>query len=717
MAGEDERAPMDLKRLLIIMRRRLLWIIQALVVIPCGTAYFMNQMPNVYQATAKLLIEPRDMQQSIIGDLSPAAQSAWVDELTILKTQTQLFNTKAFADRVMGQLQKTSPDDRSLWSLGSLTGRLRATLLEETRIIEVACEDTDPVRAARIVNAGSEVFVQEAARHNRSNAEKARQFVEDQLRMTKNRLADIENHATEFKEANGIFSLTSQMDALIQRRATLEGESEKTNSDLRQLHAQQDAIRQRLTLSTSEVRDLTRIANDPELSTLRGQRLDLQSKLWTIGKEGAESQQAAFIRRQIEQLDRAVSSKVAVILGKKANTAIAGRLALLDSVEQELARQLITTEIQAASLQEAHLVSSGAKVIVEEQLRKYPAKERQLSTYVRELGSLGENYKTLSGKLEELRIAESAKISPVSIIEPAIPNTAPIRPNKSRSLLSSVFVGLAVGVVLALLVDSLDETVWSKEELAYLFAGLPVLAEFPPMKIDADAFDPLHWREAANLSDTDVAMLDVCRSLRTNLSFLTPAASQRLVLALVNAGRDDLRPKIVFSLAASYALTDKSVCIVDADLRHPTLHLETGLANDQGLSDVLTGLVPLGSVLKSTGWPNLSIITAGSPALMPTELLERAAFAQSIRHLQEKFDVVVIHAPEADTIDALVTATVADQVLLGVRLETDRRSRLAELREQFALPNLNVKGLVCWRSSRGLAGSAYRRSRGAGLSS
>ena len=90
-----------------------------------------------------------------------------------------------------------------------------------------------------------------------------------------------------------------------------------------------------------------------------------------------------------------------------------------------------------------------------------------------------------------------------------MPSSAPVRPNKPRSLLSSVFVGLAVGVVLALLVDSLDETVWTKEELAYFYAGLPVLAEFPPLRTDTDTHPPLRWYQAASLSDADVALLDV----------------------------------------------------------------------------------------------------------------------------------------------------------------------------------------------------------------
>lgn len=706
---------MDLKRLLIIMRRRLLWIIQALVVIPCGTAYFLNQMPNIYQATAKLLIEPKDMQQSVLGDLSPAAQSAWVDELTILKTQTQLFNTKAFADRVMGELQKANPDDRSLWSIGSLTGRLRATLLEETRIIEVSCEDTDPVRAARIVNVGSEVFIQQAARHNRSNAEKARQFVEDQLKTTKFRLTDLERKASIYKEANGIFALGKQLEAMIERRTAVEEDIGKTNSELKQLNAQRAAIQRRLTLSTDEIRQISRLANDPLLSSLRNQRLDLQSKLWAIAGDGGDSMQAATIRRQMGQIDRATDQQVQLVLGKKANAAIAGRLAALDPVDQELAKQLIATEIRLAGVQETSLVGSGTQAILDQQLRSYPAKERQLATYLREIESLGENYRTLSSKLEELRIAEAAKISPVTLIEPAIPNSVPVRPNKTRSLASSVFVALAVGIVLAMLVDSLDETIWSKEELAYLFVGLPILAEFPPLRSDMGDHDPLRWKNAALLTDFDLAVLDVCRSLRTNLSFLTPANASHQVLALVTCGRDEFRPRLVLSLAASYALTDKSVCIVDADLRHPTLHSESGLENREGLSDVLTGHAPLGKVLQSTGWPNLSIITAGSPALMPTELLERSSFTQSLASLREKFDVVILNVPEADTIDALVTATMADQVLLGVRLEADTRSQLASLREQFSLPRLNIAGLFCWKAGKGIVPVTHRRNKRSGM--
>ena len=128
------------------------------------------------------------------------------------------------------------------------------------------------------------------------------------------------------------------------------------------------------------------------------------------------------------------------------------------------------------------------------------------------------------------------------------------------------------------------------------------------------------------------------------------------------------------NLAMSIAMeVDTSVLLVDADVVRPALLERLGLSNRLGLLDVLTGdVADLASVIVKTNIPKLSILPAGAPRAMATELLASAAMDELLLDLATRYPdrVIVLDAPPLLlTTESQVLASRVGQVVVVVDAE------------------------------------------------
>jgi capsular exopolysaccharide synthesis family protein len=138
-------------------------------------------------------------------------------------------------------------------------------------------------------------------------------------------------------------------------------------------------------------------------------------------------------------------------------------------------------------------------------------------------------------------------------------------------------------------------------------------------------------------------------------------------LCLVITSSIDFEGKstVASNLALAFSEVGKRVVLVDAELRHPTIARVAGIADEPGLSTILTGTRrPLGSVRKA-GLGIVDVITSGALPSNPTALLSRPSVATLITQLRHDYDVIIIDTPPAgSTTDAAILAAHADGVIL-----------------------------------------------------
>jgi capsular exopolysaccharide synthesis family protein len=158
------------------------------------------------------------------------------------------------------------------------------------------------------------------------------------------------------------------------------------------------------------------------------------------------------------------------------------------------------------------------------------------------------------------------------------------------------------------------------------------------------------------------------RALRTRILHADPSLAVNVVL-VTSPGRSDGKTLTAANLALTMAQDfQRRICVVDANLRHPQLHRLFGLDDGPGLSDVLTGRVPLDEALIFNEDHLISILPAGPLAAHPAELLGSSSMRRLLETLRSSFDRVVIDAPPTLPLaDVGIVTPLVDSVLLVVR--------------------------------------------------
>ena len=136
------------------------------------------------------------------------------------------------------------------------------------------------------------------------------------------------------------------------------------------------------------------------------------------------------------------------------------------------------------------------------------------------------------------------------------------------------------------------------------------------------------------------------------------------VIAITSAVPGEGKTTTAMNLAAVLAEAGHRVCLVEADLRRPTLASTLGLVADVGLTSVLIGKVPVEGALQNMG-RNLAVLTSGPVPPNPSELLASAQMAAVMRDLNSRYDAVIFDAaPTLPVADAAVLAAHCHGVLL-----------------------------------------------------
>lgn len=157
------------------------------------------------------------------------------------------------------------------------------------------------------------------------------------------------------------------------------------------------------------------------------------------------------------------------------------------------------------------------------------------------------------------------------------------------------------------------------------------------------------------------------RTIRTNLQFA--AVDEDLSTMLVtSAGPSEGKSSTVANLAIVFAQQEKSVLLVDADLRKPTVHYTFRADNRRGLSSVLVGELSLAEAFTKSDHAGLDILPSGPIPPNASELLGSKAMTKLIEEAKGYYDLIIFDTPPVLAVtDAQILANQVDGSLLVVR--------------------------------------------------
>jgi capsular exopolysaccharide synthesis family protein len=190
------------------------------------------------------------------------------------------------------------------------------------------------------------------------------------------------------------------------------------------------------------------------------------------------------------------------------------------------------------------------------------------------------------------------------------------------------------------------------------------------------------------------AAAEAYRTLRTNIQFAgLDRPCRTIVVTSATPAEGKTTTSANFSVVCAQA--GSRVCIVDADLRKPSLHRVFRMDNQRGLTTALLEGKTLADVAVPTTVPGLSVVVSGPLPPNHAELSASKRMHDLLEAAGRDFDLVICDTPPILFVsDAAALAARCDGVILVVRVGGVSIAAVRKAAEQIDAVKGRILGVV-----------------------
>jgi len=654
--------------------------------------YYNQTAPPVYEAEASIVFE--ETKEPIPAfDFSQVLyrKSFITNQIEEIKSRTLSEEVaNALPESVMRTFKIPNPHlPYGLTKEKFVARRIRRSIsaepVRDTDIIKIKTQANDPMFAAIIANTVTDVLKERRLKIKREEISGVRKFIEVQLETVREQLLKAEQNLRDFKEKNRVTSLDQESEELLRRMTEAEVLYNEAKTEREKTGQRLDYVHKKIAEQRKEIVPSITGITSPWAHRLKSQLVELEVQYSTLQIQDYPQDHPQLIRLK-EQIDQTKQSLTKEMLKIAEGENIIEPLSQIQNFLEEsvsLGVDLHTYRAKEDALKK--IVDSYDK-----KLQTLPEKELQLAQLTRAREVNNSIYMMLMERGEEARITEAGKISNIRVIDLAEPSEFPIRPRKRLNLILGIIVGLTVGIGLAFFTESLDTSLKTIEDVEGLIS-LPVLGLIPTMKKKGKAEDGRnqvsdHQRILiGSQSHLTAPYQSVCMNIR-----LSSPDKPLKTLLVTSPGPKEGKSVTTANLGIASARLGTKTLLIDADLRRPMLNRLFDEPKEPGLTDVLIESTKLSSAIHKTEVDNLWVITCGTSAPNPVELISSQRMKNLLKELEEKFDLILLDSPPTIAVaDSVVLGTETDGVTLVI--ESGKTSKDAILRTKALLENVNSK--------------------------
>lgn len=349
---------------------------------------------------------------------------------------------------------------------------------------------------------------------------------------------------------------------------------------------------------------------------------------------------------------------------------IRGQLELLEIQIQDTQEEIAQKENEMGSMNSARQISEA---------------QGDLAALRQKLTTLQSNYATM--------LSSSLGRAPnsLNLLEAATLPTRPIGPNRIGVILMSIAIALLISSGAAYLIEYLDDTIETPEEVNRALK-LPVIGFIPEIEKETNKASIVVERPKSLVAEA-------FRALKVSLDLAQTEAPFRSIL-VGSVSKTEGKSMIASNLALTLAKAGKKVVLLDADLRRPSVHTSLKLSNEKGLSTLLQLQATVEECLNSTSVENLKVITAGEPVINPGDLIGSPRMKQVLAELCEYADILVVDGPPILVTDSTILSTEVDEVLIVVGYGLTRKSEAVVALKRLESAGAKIVGVVLNRIPR-----------------
>ena len=661
----------DVMRLLAAIRRR--WRLFTLIF--AGFVLLVTAVtlivPKSYTATVRLMAgrpgaEINQNQQ----DTSLPVLNALVLQNGEQSAETfaQLAQQEDIAEKVVAQLKLPVSTD-------GLLRRVSVKPIVNTALLNLSVRWNNPEAAATIANSFGKAFLDQERDFVRSQATAAIGYLQQEMPDAQTRMRDTAARLAAFQSANGFIDASAHTTDIVSRVSTIDQRIEQLVVDAGEAQALLSNVNGQLAGLPQTIDAAKQITANPVLTDLQTKLAAVQTQLAQAEQEYTPAHPAVIALRQQR------AALLAQIAAQPASVD-SGTTTAPNPLYQSLAQQAATYRARIDGDQGQLKALRAQRAAYKPTLAALPAQAMQFANVQQEAKRAADVYDALSQKYSDALIARTTAISDITVVQPATADAAVKSPNLPLNVAIAVIIGLALALAVVYVLDMMESRIRSDSDMPILF-GLPLIARIPSFTTSNPKMIP--WVQSMTIE----SFLHLCVTLK--LKSKRPLRT----LAVMSPCRGDGKSTVALNLAKAMANLQPRVLLIDADLRHPTLHEKAGSTNERGLTDVVAGGCALGAAAQTIE-PNLDLLTSGTHIDNPVGILQSKGFEDLIAQAQQTYSVVIVDAPPLRAFsDGLLVCTQVDGTLLVVAANTtDEKEARSAVVQLSVLGIDNVLGIV-----------------------
>ena len=726
MSGEEDLPVISLADVLRVLRTRKLIVIGTAALIVAITALVVAQLTPVYRATAYVMVDPK---RSNVTDTTAVVGGLPTDSPSTVENQVQILLSRALAGVVvdklslMGAADAVSPPqqegptlrerlDPAYW-LGPewfgarlyewfqvnvladaaasdaqvtdaapaarldpkdiLVNQLRANLsvrgIGRSTTIAITFESAAPQNAVLVANTLASSYVEDQVKVKSDATQNASQWLAARL----NELAAqsqasermVEQYKAQHKLTDTAAPTAGPGTTIVQQQlSALNLQLINAQADLAQQEAKYEQV---MALKQSgRSADVSQVVASPLILQLRQQEVELvRQEAELSSKYGPNHPRILDLESQKENLSAKVDEEVRRVVETVQNDVVVAR-ARVRSLQGSLAGlsdKVQTEDFARVKLTELTSAAASNKAVFEAFLERF----------------------------KEIEGSDALQEPHARVISLATVPNSPSFPNKTLFVGAAVPGGLVLGLLLAMMLESLVKGFRTQEQVERVLS-LPVLAALPEITGSSRS----KKRSADRVINNPMSSYaEAVRGLQIGLMLSDKPPK---VVVVTSSVPSEGKTTVAISLARIASRSLQRVIVVDGDLRQPNVARTMNIPTPRfGIAEALTG-TPVEECLIKDPLSDVRILSA-QRLRNPSDILSSEGLATLIETLSKSCDLLVIDSsPLLATNDARILAQFADSVLFVVRWQ--RTSRDAAL---HALRSLNdamapVVGVVLSRA-------------------
>lgn len=656
--------------LLILVKRRQIAASVFAIIVATMVAYLYSVTP-IYQGSAKLMVNNERSSTLTFGEGGTAIiQQKNMDDYYI--SQAAIIKSRMFADRVVRKLQldkhsyfkelkgrpkigfkatissyfadkadksgerkteKSSSQELDPFITDQLLQNISLETDPHSSVMQIRFTATNAAVAAEIANGIALEFIANDLDMKLKPARDAAEWLSSRLVESRAKVGESESTLQRYREGKGIVSFESKENVINQKLTELtsqylQAENKRQEAELKYRQIQSVIDKPELLTTVSDV------MNNAVVTALRTDELSLRRQISELSeKYGDKHPQITKTKSQLEMVKNNINLEARKMLG-----------AAKSDFDLALSRQ------------------KSISRVLEEQKREVLDLSRKAIDFNVIAGESGSNrqfYDLLLKKLQEASLTAGMSVTNIHIIDHAAVNNNPIKPNSGKILKMALMLGLFGGIFVVMFVEYMDDTIKTAEEIDRA-VKLPLLDIVPLTDISSESGS--HFV----LNDPKSNAAEAFRTIRTGIMLSALNSDPLKVLLVTSATPNEGKSTVATNLAVAMSQMGERVLLIDVDMRRHNLHEFFDVDNSIGISDLLMDSSQLSvAVKKIEKIPNLYVLTGGSLAPNPSELLGTDLFRSLIAAMRDKYDRVILDSPPLMAFsDSLVLSRLSDGVIL-----------------------------------------------------